>query len=150
MSGYVASDSMSQDSSIELDYLTGAFSDVSSEQFDYLDRKARLRAVIDSMVEAAPSWSGEPCTVSNDSAQTAQAFLYLLTSNRELPKVAPDGEGDVLLVWEPPQGNCIVTVEPNLLHMVDRPGTPHVEHIDDQRFFGDRIPLSILHAIPMR
>ena len=152
MSGYelFASDSMSADCSIELDYQSGTLVDVSSEQFDYQDRKARLRAAIDAMVEDAPTWSGEQSAVSMEAAKTAQSFLRLLTSNRELPKVAPDGEGDVLFVWEPPQGNCIVAVQSNMLHMVDQPGTQHVQHIDSQEFFGDRIPLAILHALPMR
>lgn len=125
--------------------------DSSSESLEYEDRKARLLAIIDAMTKEAPSWDGEPASVSEESAATAKRFLKALSPNRELPKVAPDGEGDVLLVWEPPYGNCIVTVQGDNLHMVDQPGSLHAVHIDAQSFLpGYRIPVSILHAIPMR
>lgn len=126
------------------------YGDLSSESLEYEDRKVRLQTIIEQMVVEAPSWDGEPATISNEAAETALRFLKALPSNRELPKVAPDGEGDVLFVWEPPHGNCIVTVQGGLLHMVDRPSTVNSEHIDGQRFAGYRIPISILHAIPMK
>src|SRR3990172_1026058 len=79
------------------DYVEEYFSfDVSSEALDYEDRRANLLTIIDGMVKHAPTWDGEPASVSEKSAETAKRFLKALPSNRELPKVAPDGEGDLL------------------------------------------------------
>jgi hypothetical protein len=124
--------------------------DPSSESLEYEDRKARLRMLIDSMVHGAPSWDGEPAFVSVESAATALRFLAALPPKRPLPLVAADGEGSILLVWEPPSGNCIITVDKDVLHLLDKPGTPSVEHVDDQSFLGWRIPVAILHRIPLR
>lgn len=124
--------------------------DFTSAVLDYEERRLQLRTIIDQMVVDAPSWDSDGAKVHSLSALTAQRFLTALPSNRELPKVAPDGEGDVLFVWEPPQGDCIVTVQHNLLHMVDRPGTRFAAHFDSVPFAGFHIPISILHAIPTR
>jgi hypothetical protein len=124
--------------------------DLSSASLEYEDRKARLEALIIRMITEAPSWDGKPTRISVQTALTAIRFLKVLPPDRELPKVAPDGEGDLLFVWEPPNGNCIVTVEGNLLHMVDQPGTQHVQHVDLKEFVSRRIPVSILHAIPFK
>lgn len=124
--------------------------DISSAILDYEDRKLLLRTIIDRMVKDAPSWDSNGATVHALSASTAQRFLSAIPANRELPKVAPDGEGDILFVWEPPQGDCIVTVQHNLLHLVDQPGTRFAAHIDGQQFAAFHIPISILHAIPFR
>src|SRR5690242_18583766 len=99
------------------------FEDTSSLTLEYDERKQQLRDIIWSMVPEAPSWDSEPVTVTAKSAETAERFLRRLPPNRELPKVAPDGEGNLFFVWEPPHGNCIITVEPDQLHMVDQPGT---------------------------
>jgi hypothetical protein len=125
-------------------------SDLSSTTLEYEDRKARLQGLISRMIKEAPSWDGEPTRVEVRTALTAIRFLKVLPPDRELPKLAPDGEGDLLFVWQPPHGNCIVTVEGDLLHMVDQPGTQHVQHFDPIRFIGHRIPVSILHAIPFK
>jgi hypothetical protein len=140
----------SSSSSVELDIRNESLGDHSSELFEYDDRKLKLEAIIDSMVLQAPSWDSEPMTVSAQAARTAKRFLQALPRNRELPKVAPDGEGDLLFVWEKPYGSCIVTVQPNVLHLVDRANTRYAEHIDAQCFVGYQIPISILHAIPLR
>jgi hypothetical protein len=124
--------------------------DISSEILEYEDRKVQLQTIIDELAREAPSWDAEPVTVDVNVVATAQRFLRALPTNRELPQVAPDGEGDLLFVWETPHGNCILTVQNDVLHLVDNPGTQYAEHIDAQQFVGRRIPVSILHAIPTR
>jgi len=124
--------------------------DISSDILDYEERKLQLQSIIEQMIHAAPSYDSDPVAVREGAAATAQRFLQVLPINRELPKVAPDGEGDLLFVWEPPHGNCIATVQEDMLHLVDQPGTAHAAHIDAQQFTGGHIPVQILHAIPMR
>jgi hypothetical protein len=155
----VTSDASSADDIIVSDFSNIEYSDAferfrycdsSSESLEYEDRKARLLSLLDSMACGTPSWDGEVDIVSEESAKTARRFLKALPPNRELPKIAPDGEGDVLFVWEPPHGNCIITVQRDLLHLVDHPGSPYAAHVDEQMFTGYRMPVSVLHAIPLR
>jgi hypothetical protein len=117
---------------------------------EHENRRVRLQKVVEAMQRTSAPWDPEVMAVSADSATTANRFLRALPIDCELPKVAPDGEGDILLVWEPPAGNCIVIVEGDNLHMVDQPGTRSATHVHNQKFLGDWIPVSILHAIPRR
>src|SRR5687768_12858749 len=71
------------------------FSDVSSDILEYENRKVHLHMIIDMMISGGPSWDGDPCYVDPNVATTAHRFLQGLPPNRELPKVAPDGEGDL-------------------------------------------------------
>jgi hypothetical protein len=127
-----------------------SWEDSSSEMFEYAERKARLRSFVDSMIDEAPSWNSEPVFVSEQAVATAQAFLRLLPNNRRLPVVAAEGDGGLLFVWEPPNGNCILVVEQNLLHLLDEPGTRSVAHIENERFLGTYIPPVILDRVPLK
>ena len=124
--------------------------DTSQKRLDFDDRRGHLQAFIRDMVREAPSWSGEIAKASVGSAQTAIAFLAALPSNRALPLVAADDEGDVLFVWRPPTGDCILTIEEGTLHLVVRPGGVEVDYVDSVPFTGVHIPLSILQNLPMR
>lgn len=145
-------DSSSYDGVMISDLLNNDWQDISSSPLlEHENRRAALTAIIQQMETVSPSWDGSDGTViSPESSETAIRFLAALPTNRELPKVAPDGEGNVIFVWEPPHGNCLVTVVPNCLHMVDKPGGLAVQHIDDQEFTGNRIPLLILSALPLK
>ena len=125
--------------------------DTSSSLLKHVDERAALVLTIQEMETHPPSWDGGDATpVTQEASETAVRFLNLLPNNRELPKVAGDGEGNVILVWEPPHGNCLVTIEPNVLHMVNQPGSQAVEHIDNQPFDGVHFPVAILSAIPFK
>jgi hypothetical protein len=114
---------------------------------DHDDRKERILDLLERMKAAAPNWSDLEIAASPEAADTAKRLVRNLLSNRELPKVAAEADGDVILVWE---DCCVVTVQNQLLHMVERPGTPHAEYEDDVSFVGKHIPPSILRAIPMK
>jgi len=135
-----------------LDLETGVYADqdTSSSRLAFDTRRARLEGVIKDMLKVAPSWDGSETKVSPESALTALKFIGSLPSNRRLPQVAPDGEGDIMFVWQPPNGDCIVTVQDKLIHLVNAPGSPDVEHVDAQRFLGEHIPVLVLQYIPAK
>ena len=136
------------DEEYELDFDLDAIEESYLGRREYDDRRERLIDLLDRMKTYAPNWSGDDeMAVSADAANTAKALLNLLKPDRELPKVAADGDGDVLLVWD---DQCIVTVQDRMLHMVEWPGTPHAEYVDAQPFFGRYLPVSVLRAIPMK
>lgn len=120
----------------------------SVEQVSFEKKQARLIAAVLSMKRAAPDWSGIPSAVQSESADSATRFLRALPGNSILPRVAPDGEGDVMFVWDSQNGNCIVTVEKRALHLVSKPGTDHAHHVGPQQFLGITIPNSIAAYIP--
>jgi hypothetical protein len=121
----------------------------SPEQIAFEKRKARLIAAVNVMKQSAPNWSGSAASVNDLSAQNAEKFLQALPGNALLPRVAPDGEGDIMFVWDGPQ-TCVVTVEKRALHLACQLGTPQEQHIAQQRFLGVRIPTAILDLIPSK
>lgn len=117
----------------------------------FIEQRERLISAINSMRTSAPNWAGREARISNGAASTAEKFLRCLTERHVLPKVAADGEGDVMLVWgDDTNIICIVTVEPKLLHLIGKPGTRGAQRIDAQRFLGVQIPPTVLRQIPVR
>jgi hypothetical protein len=122
----------------------------SSEQIAFENRKARLISIVNSMKTSAPNWYGDVTTVNETSASSAEKFIRCLPGNALLPRVAPDGEGDVMFVWDEPNDKCVVTVERRTLHLVCKLGTPDVQQIPSQQFLGLQIPPAILAHIPTK
>lgn len=122
----------------------------SPEETVFENHREKLIAAIARMKESAPNWSGSDTKVSEESASTAEKFLRCLPVGSALPKVAADGEGDVMFVWEGPSVSCVVTVEPKTLHLVSKPGSKLVQQIDGQKFLGVQIPPTILRHIPSK
>jgi hypothetical protein len=123
----------------------------STEQIRFEERRSRLISIVDGMKRSAPNWSGLATVVREDSANNAVQFLRCLPGDAILPRVAPDGEGDVMFVWDGSQtDNCVVTVEKQLLHLVSKPGTPDVQQVGPQQFLGFSIPSSIQSLIPRK
>jgi hypothetical protein len=122
----------------------------SPDEIAFESHRSRLIAAVSSMKAAAPNWYGTDAKVSEESASTAEKFLRCLPFGSALPKVAADGEGDVMFVWEGPGISCVVTVEPKTLHLVSRPGSKTVQQIDGQKFLGVQIPPTILRHIPSK
>lgn len=123
----------------------------SPEQAEYENRKLRLIDAVTAMRRSAPNWSGEDTHVRDSSAYSAKKFLECLPGNAVLPRVAPDGEGDIMFVWDGAgQQSCVVTVEKQQLHLACGLGTPEAKHVDAKRFLGLKIPKPILDRIPHR
>jgi hypothetical protein len=122
----------------------------SREQIVFEAQRERLISAIRDMIDSSPNWSGETSKISDGSAKTAENFLRCLSDRNQLPKIAADGEGDVMLVWEDGGISCIVTVEPKLLHLISKPGGRGARRIDAQRFLGVQIPPTILRQIPVK
>jgi hypothetical protein len=123
----------------------------SKAQLEFEDRRSRLIAAISEMKISAPNWTGDFSIVRIESAVSAISFLGCLPGDAILPRVAPDGEGDVIFVWDDPDsGNRIVTVEKRLLHLATQLGTDAELHIGPLQFLGFSIPPSILQHIPRK
>lgn len=124
--------------------------DTSKQRTDRDAKVAKLLNAIEQMRSDAPTWDARPTSITRTSADAARLFLACLPENRDLPKVAADGEGDVMFVWDGQQRSCIVTVEDTRLHLVADPGKPTARHIDASSFYGAHVPVALLEHIPSR
>lgn len=122
----------------------------SPEQLRFEERRSRLIEAVSGMKHSAPNWSGAASAVREESANSAVRFLRCLPGDAFLPRVAPDGEGDIMFVWDGAIGNCIVTVEKRALHLVSEPGTANVQQVGPLQFLGFRIPPTIMAHIPRK
>ena len=80
---------------------------------------------------------------------TAKYFFHLLPASRALPKISPDGEGGLMMIWECNGNPLLVTVDNRRLHAVTSATTPRAQYHDDVPFDDvSEIPQVILDAIP--
>ena len=93
---------------------------------------------------------GEGCLANATSAEAARCFLRLIPVSRDLPRAAPDGDGDITLAWENGDRTVLLSVERWKLHAVIDPGTPRSIYIADVLFDGETIPNIILEHLPRR
>lgn len=76
-------------------------------------------------------------------------FARNLPSNRQLPRVAPDDDGDILMVWQNDAGGCAITFEGRRLHVVANPGRAST-HFAPIIYNSGSIRPEILRCIPVR
>jgi hypothetical protein len=146
--------------SSDLDYSTVFLFDAPTEPIDvyaepdddFRNTIAALKALVAKLEEEPFSWGpqeGERLTA--ETSRNAQLFLDLLPTDRELPKVAPDGDGGLYMAWERPgRPTVIVGVTGDRLFAVVNPGTAKSRHVPEARFDGSSIPGPILDVIPKR
>ena len=119
---------------------------------DLAETRVALKRLIQELTEELFSWGmddGEPVTI--EAAETAKRFLDAMPLDRELPKVASDGDGGLYMAWEMPgRPTVLVGVVDGLVYAVLAPGTPESRHIPEMQFDGVTIPAEILSLIPVR
>lgn len=76
-------------------------------------------------------------------------FVTNLPTNRALPKVAADEDGDVFMAWDAAPQRCTLTFEGKTLHLVINPGSKSV-HVDPTIYQGGHIPPVVLQHMPRR
>jgi hypothetical protein len=85
--------------------------------------------------------------VTSVSHEAAITFIDALPRGAPLPKVAPDGDGGLLLAWTLGSGGrTLVTIDGWTIHCVSRAGTEMATYWDDLAFDGT-IPAEIQQAI---
>lgn len=134
----------------DFDAVAYAGEDSAPRWFEHQSRRTALLELLESFRQHAPTWDATETFVTDGSLMTARIFIQALPENRQLPQVAPDGEGDILLRWPPERGDLIVTIEHGLFHVVVNVSTDRSQHIDAVPLLTDRIPPAILAYIPVR
>lgn len=114
-------------------------------------QRKSLMATVGLLARRSATWSDrEPVPVDRVSAETAFAFIRELPVDRAFPKVAPDGEGGIVLVWNQPDNRVLITVDEAKLLLVRDPGGPGSYHFSPLRFDGETIPPMIVDQLPRR
>jgi hypothetical protein len=119
-----------------------------------IGREERRRALISLVYRFAIhglSWTADQtATIPPATAVVAEAFFDALPANKALPKISPDGEDGLMMVWEGSGDPLLVTLDGVRLHAVIAATTPYAEYLNDVPFDCWEIPAAILTAIPSR
>jgi hypothetical protein len=111
--------------------------------------KERLISLIRRFHEAGFSWSGvSPSRISSATAQASEDLIRRIPDGRRLPKILPDSEGSLMLMWESPVREALVIVDGSTLHLIIEPASPRTEYVEGLHFDGESIPDPILTSIP--
>jgi hypothetical protein len=125
---------------------------VTREALQREEMRQAMIALVQRFAAFGLSWrAGELAKITPTTHQVSEAFLRALPAANAFPKIAPDGEGGLLMVWEGADGPFILTIDDLRLHGVIAAGTPNAEYIDDVSIDSTQvIPDRILNAIPAR
>jgi hypothetical protein len=125
---------------------------VTDEALSYKKTREALVALVYCFEIYGLSWKGEEAAKINPrTAVAAEMILRALPASKALPRIAPDGEGGLMMVWEGRGEPFLLTIDNFRLHGVIAAATPQAEYIDDMPFDERQIiPRPILDAIPAR
>lgn len=112
--------------------------------------KAALVDLVRRMGAERLSWSGEAVGISWETVAAAEAFIRDLPLCVKSPKISPDGEGGLMVVWDEPPAPTLVIIDGWRLHLVKAATTPNAEYHDDIGFTEGSIPSVVLDALPVR
>ncbi|WP_158934062.1 hypothetical protein [Burkholderia sp. S171] len=89
-----------------------------------------------------------PSMVSRDSADAAKALFSILLPSRQTPKIAPDGEGGLIAVWDVKTPHAVLVIDNWKLHLVTAAATQEAQYFDELSFDGESVPDAISEFIP--
>jgi hypothetical protein len=112
------------------------------------ERQELLKLVRQFSIDGLSWQNGQSATISDLTHQTAHRFLSGLPARKAFPKISPDGEGGLMMVWEG-ASVLVITIDDLKVHMVTNATTPNAHYLNDI-VLGDLIDPSILDAIPHR
>jgi hypothetical protein len=86
--------------------------------------------------------------ITRSTMYAAETFIEALPRNKDLPQVAPDGEGGLTLAWTVHgHGRTVIALADWMLYPVARAGTNQALYLNDAAFSGV-IPDDVLALIP--
>lgn len=113
-------------------------------------KKERLKHVIEKFASAEFGlFFDESMRIGKNVLNSALALVDLLPNEKSLPKVAPDGEGGVLLAWQTTHGEHICIVDAEKIHLVIKAGSEDAEYLDDIPFKGKELPGAIVQMLSL-
>ena len=112
------------------------------------DRSA-MCATIDKFARHGLSWSHYDSTrITQETRASANVLVSSLSQSKQLPKIAPDGDGSLMLLWENGNQSVLLTVDGWKMHVVFSPATPAATYIENIPYDGVTLPSEVFAAIP--
>jgi hypothetical protein len=109
-------------------------------------KESLIRLIEQIAVPFSDAWTADqPDRISGDTARAAIIFLRQLPLSVALPRISPDGEGSLAMLWENADP-LLVTIDNWRVHMVEAATTGRAKYLDDVPFAAE-IPENILRAI---
>lgn len=121
-------------------------SDLTQEFLERERSRSILLALIRRLADSGYAWSAErTASISRETAESADCLVRQLPAPFDVPRVAPDGEGGLILLWER-DGNAtrLLTVDGWTLHLVCAPGSAQARYFDAVPFSSQEVPAQIV------
>lgn len=116
-----------------------------------IERKKRMATAVSLLGDFALngySWNGEDLfKITPATAVAAEALLARLEPNFGLPKIAPNSEGNLVMLWNKAVDPVLVVVDDWKLHLVKSATTPRATYRDNIPFDGEDVPKEVVSAL---
>lgn len=110
---------------------------------------SKLLVLIDQFASDGFSCVGERASkISKETAQSARSLFSSVLPAGRLPKIAPDGEGGLIALWDSTTHPVVLVIDNWRLHLVKNAATPEAEYFDDLPFDGESVPQVVSESIP--
>jgi hypothetical protein len=94
------------------------------------------------------SWGGrEDVRITKDTARAFGALIARLPVGSSLPRIAPDGEGGLLLHWNVASQEVLAVLDNWTFHIIEAPTTPRAHYYDPITLDAGAAPPELLRAI---
>jgi len=93
---------------------------------------------------------GRVSTISPDTRSSAIALFSALPPGLVPPKLSPDGDGGLMMLWESGTASALAVLDGWMIHVVKAPATAQAEYFDNVPYDRERIPPALLQAIPTK
>lgn len=115
----------------------------------------KLRASIVELInhfftEGHSRQAGRVSKISPDTRNSAIALFSSLPPGLVPPKLSPDGDGGLMMVWESDAASALAVLDGWTIHVVKSPATAQAEYFDDIPYDRESIPPYLLQAIPAK
>lgn len=129
---------------------------VSSATFDQVTAETlppgrrHVEAALNYLANMEDGWNGEGAIAPTEKAiEASRAFNNHYMLDRKYPdKVAPDGDGAVLFIWNTTDGRLTLTIEASLIHISFAHADGRVDLPDSVPYDLTAIPKEILQYLP--
>lgn len=95
------------------------------------------------LVQKLGSLQGLDIGIDHETTTAARAFFRMLPSWAPPPRIAPDAEGSLLVIWGGDDAYLMLVLESWKIHLVVFPGTDKAEYVENITMQPDEFPVEL-------
>jgi hypothetical protein len=114
----------------------------------YRDQTSLLSLLVSFTKRGLESSSGSMLRLSPDAAEAGKEFLSSLRNNKKLPRIAPDDDGNLVMVWAQAAGSLIAVIDGRQVNAISGATTDAADYMAPLPYEGGLIPQALLDRIP--